>query len=723
MLTIVMMTTTMVTIMLRCLILTTILQLLVPIDAASWDTVCPDQCLCDLKKSPYIGKKLLKTLDCEGKELTKLPDDIPEDTQVLLLSGNLFTTINRDLPQLRKLLMIDLSNNTINKMGQHPIFEKIELLRWLNLGHNAISKLNHGGFSGLLNLEVLDISNNNISEIGDHAFGGLNNLHKLSLKNNNLQTINRSWFFGLSHLQELDISGNFLINLNDGDFNKTQRLQKLNLASNNVESISRRAFQGLETLEFLDLSDNNMETVPYISFTRFHKMVILTLDNNPITHLKMGDFDRVMVKELNVNNMPNLEYIDAKVFINMVELINLQLHDNPKLMHIDPQAFVKLPKLTRLYVHNNALLSLPVELLGNLPSLKLISFYNNPVYCDCNIYWIQQTLLNTTNMSSVEFQQADKIVCETPYQFAKHILTSVPLDKIPRVCAPTVIPFFRDKEQIPVTSTVSFSCRAIGVPTPNIHWILNTRKILNGTSNHSRLKLFNSGTLQIGHVKAKDAGTYACMATNAVSHDTASMVLGVHSTNIRIITQGVSSNFITITWNGTDQTVSSTQYKILWKSSISNHPPEVIHLRPYMRTYTVTDLIPNTLYQFCISFDNLGDKEILNCADIQTKQQMYIYRGIQKYNNMAVIAALTVTISTILSVCLGAVILRRYRMRKNYKEPEGTNYKVESMSNIPLDNIYHPPSTPLCTSRTSLISNAQPTSQSHVPGSSSQSQA
>ena len=130
-----------------------------------------------------------------------------------------------------------------------------------------------------------------------------------------------------------------------------------------------------------------------------------------------------------------------------------------------------------------------------------------------------------------------------------------------------------------------------------------------------------------------------------------------------------------------------------------------------MRTYTITKLEPHTDYEFCIAYEHHEEVNKLNCMNIETQSQMFVMHGIHRFSNMTVLIALSSTVTVILAVCLALVLIKRYRRRKAYKEPEGNastrvNYKVDTMSQIPLDNLYNPPSTPICTSRTSLIGSA-----------------
>ena len=408
--------------------------------------------------------------------------------------------------------------------------------------------------------------------------------------------------------------------------------------------------------------------------------------------------------------MPELRSVDKKSFMNLPDLTILQLHDNPKLAYLDAEAFVNLPNLKVLYMHNNALQALPRSPLKQAPKLEEVSIYHNPLRCDCNARWVREVIgqNETANVTQMHFAEPTRISCATPADMRGKLLKDLDVDSLPHKCPPTLIRFFNDSYQMEVGQTITYECRAIGVPQPHIHWILANGKVVNNTSNYSRVRLGAVGSLSVLQVKALDAGTYTCVATNSEDYRTTSTQLQVHSKDIHLLHKGVATNFITITWNGTDSTVFTSDYIILYRESGSDEEYGKIHLRPYMRTYTITNLKPLTSYEFCIAYQHNNEIVKLNCLDIKTKQNMYAMQGVRTVGNTTILLVVSSSFVLLFLLCLSISLVKRYLRRKAYKEPEGVNIsppdqRVGTMSQIPLDNLYNPPSTPICTSRTSLI--------------------
>ena len=87
------------------------------------------------------------------------------------------------------------------------------------------------------------------------------------------------------------------------------------------------------------------------------------------------------------------------------------------------------------------------------------------------------------------------------------------------------------------TNPITFSCKAIGEPVPNISWYFNGELI--HVSNASKYIISNSsnGTiiislLTIMNTQSSDVGRYTCFAENIIGNDQNSGVLTVNGKNI-----------------------------------------------------------------------------------------------------------------------------------------------------------------------------------------------
>lgn len=689
-----------------CTLITAFLQAALISCQPSTNDTCPEECQCLL--TILSDNTPQRTVDCAKKKLHSIPKDVSINTEALLLQENAIRSLPEHLSLLTSIKTLNLANNRIASLGPPSLLENLTSLHSLDLEHNNVEMLLHGSFTGLASLQELSLANNQIGAIESYAFEGADNLHMLSLEGNRLPELQHEWFANLPSLQFLSLARNQLHSINEPVFQALNSLTNLSLSGNLLNSLSADAFSGLAKLKQLDLSSNAFTHVNTAAFRVFDALNVLVFSHNPLDMLPRKAFSSLEIGEIHMSYMPELSLLDAGAFYDLPSLTVIDMHDNAKLSFIDPLAFVQVDSLEMLHLHNNNLRALPSSLLSELPNLQVVSFYNNPLQCDCNSRWIKVTEDGRAdNSTGINFINYDKFICHSPEELRGKLFKSLSLTKFAKVCSPSVIPFFNDSYQLELGQNIEYVCRAIGIPIPKIHWIMPDGKILNGTSNYSRVKLQSTGTLSIEHLKATDGGKYTCVASSSggTNYDTATSVLRLHNKDIQILDKGVATNFITVTWNGTGSTISTSDYFIMFKQKDAESEYHMIDLRPYMRTYTITNLKPHTVYEFCIAFRHQDAYQKLNCVDIQTKHQMFLMTGIRTMGNLSIFIAIVIITCMMCFLCAATMIIKKCIRRKSYQEPEGANVpaKVGNLSQIPLDNIYHPPSTPLFASTTSLI--------------------
>ena len=180
--------------------------------------VCPDRCSC------YHD---IKSVSCNGLQLSRIPNNIPADVKKLTLSGN------------------------------------------------SISRVRRYDFFGLTNLVELQIHSNNIESIDDGSFDSLGNLTSLYLNHNNLRRISRKTFSGLNdlkilYLMNVDKSGETLV-IEDGAFSMLQNLEILQIQFNRFLYFSDKLFSGLENLDIFSFSSELVSVISENAFAPFKK--------------------------------------------------------------------------------------------------------------------------------------------------------------------------------------------------------------------------------------------------------------------------------------------------------------------------------------------------------------------------------------------------------------------------------------------------------------------
>lgn len=234
----------------------------------------------------------------------------------------------------------------------------------------------------------------------------------------------------------------------------------------------------------------------------------------------------------------------------------------------------------------------------------------------------------------------------------------------------------------------------------------------------------------------------------------------------RLLVKGIASTFVAVTWNGTDVPGAmgtgrsrGVRYAIVYRESEieKNRDNSVskrietddddddpvykgrIDLRPYMRAFTVNNLRPLTHYEFCIGCeldDHPGvDKQERgapatphrrrffrsSCIRIRTTDdsgRAARFGGAE--NGVRVVFGMAVAITTVavLSLCGLLIVIRRIGRRVSYHEPPGRWNAAEDCVDvrrqrrdtpavrttlIPLTNLVELSSTPISSSKTSLL--------------------
>lgn len=138
---------------------------------------CPPRCECSAQ---------LRSVSCQRRRLTNIPEGIPTETQLLDLSKNRLRWVQAgDLAPYPRLEEVDLSENLIATLEPNA-FATLQSLKVLKLRGNQLKLVPMGAFAKLGNLTSLDLSENKMVILLDYTFQDLRNLKHLEVGDNDL---------------------------------------------------------------------------------------------------------------------------------------------------------------------------------------------------------------------------------------------------------------------------------------------------------------------------------------------------------------------------------------------------------------------------------------------------------------------------------------------------------------------------------------------------------
>lgn len=650
----------------------------------------------------------LTLVDCSYRNLSTLPADIPPGTHSLSLRGNSISVAEGHwfLPQFESLQRLDLSLNNISSLRSLMDVPAWMSLRYLDLAHNCIWSLERGVFDRAPKLSHLDLSHNLIRFLEDGCFSGLDGLAYLSLRNNQIARLSSATFDTLRGLTSVRLDNSEIGDSSSEDVIAAPLLpssaEDVTTSTNEIKYVRSHSLSNLDRLRKIDISFNFIRSVVgLVALTSMRSLTDVTFDGNLIDRLSRPlDFQpssSSSVRELSLCRMPRLSVVDEGAFLDLEDLEVLWLCENPRLIYIHPFALTRVSRLRVLDLRGNGLSAISEDLVLASASLELVRISENPLHCDCNARWISRFVdVETGSSASTNSPhrnwtfgnvsgEEDVPVCDSPAD--KHSISLRDLDfrSLPEHCRPVVVPLFVGSALHEIGSSATFSCRSIGLPLPKIHWILPSGRVVNGTPNDSRIRFESSGTLTVNHVKPTDYGTYTCLASNPKGYDAASVRLSIYASGVQILVKSVSSNFVSVTWNGTDSTISTANYVIIhWPTARGDNYGDYgrIPLRPYMRAFTVTNLDPRTSYEFCIAcerVDSDGASEKISCISVSTKDYPAARVGISSLLDDSLAAEFLTVAALVLTIVLVLVVVGRFRRRRrSYREPRGFRLEKES---------------------------------------------
>ncbi|KAM4746888.1 leucine-rich repeat neuronal protein 3 [Rhinophrynus dorsalis] len=617
---------------------------------------CPHSCSCEVR--PWFTPRSLYiealTVDCNALDLYSIPDRLPANTQVLLLQANNIEEIKSSDNFPVNLTGLDLSQNNLSSMVNIN-FTNTQKILSVYLEENKLTELTDECFSGLKHLQELYINHNLISTISTKAFAGIGNLLRLHLNSNRLQVINSVWFEAIPSLEILMIGENPIVKIEDMNFKPLINLRSLVLAGINLTEIPDNAFVGLETLESISFYDNRFVQVPSVALQKALNLKFLDLNKNPIRRIQRGDFSNMLhLKELGINNMPELVSIDSLAIENLPDLRKIEATNNPKLSYIHPNAFYRLPKLETLMLNSNSLSAVYRNTIEALPNLKEISIHSNPIRCDCVIRWINM------NKTSIRFMEPDSLSCVEPPEFQGLNVRQIHFREMMEICLPLIAPqSFPSDLDLHTGSSVFLHCRATAEPEPEIYWITPSGSKLLPNMASDLFFVHSEGTLEINNISLSEAGLYTCVAKNLVGLDLKTIMITVGGSfpmevngSLKINIKEVQSNSVMVSWKSKSKILKSSVQLAAFLKTEYTETVRNVRMPSDVKQYNLTHLNPLTEYKICIDAPNIYQQGIKQCVNVTTKGM----DTIMKKNELINTTALIITFGCLFGIITAAYI-------------------------------------------------------------------
>ncbi|XP_069771742.1 slit homolog 2 protein-like [Narcine bancroftii] len=256
--------------------------------------------------------------------------------------------------------------------------------------------------------EVLLLGFNSIESVSLSSFKNLSKLHDLDLSHNRIKHLEAD---SPLLVEKVDLSSNALTSL--PDFSKLTNLRKLIMDHNQIDVLQEGVFNPLRKLESFSIRGNAVSDIPDHIFDPLEELRHLTLSANKIQEFPSGLLD------------------------NLVKLVALD-------------------------ISSNSLCTVPPDFFRN-NSLFLVSLYNNPWCCDCDIQYLFEWIRDhgDTVLSSDGSFDDSAAYCRAPPE-----LRGVPLIQvsIQNRCIGTSPP----STSVPATSPPSTSVPATSPPSTSV---------------------------------------------------------------------------------------------------------------------------------------------------------------------------------------------------------------------------------------------------------------
>lgn len=409
--------------------------------ASAGGVVCPNVCKCE--------DEVLRA-NCSGSGIEVVPIQLNPDLHVMDLSRNKITQLHYAFTFYANLRTLDVSKNRIKNVGSGN-FKTQTVLSFLNLSSNSIDVLAKDTFEGLRELSQLDLSNNRLESINQYAFKELHNLAVLRLNGNQLDYFEDDTFKSTPKLAALYIDDNSFIEIpsslsdlvglkilsmsrnlieviEDDKVPNLHELHTLILVQNLIFEIQPTGFENIPKLDHLDLSDNNLTVLPTAQLTKLTRLTNLKLNGNSFRYIPPVAFRGLFhLKYLMLNRLEFLTFIDARAFVDNINLEKVSLDYNYNIKSLPTRLFHGNPKLRYVSVRYNSIKFLVASHFP-LDQLAELRVGGNPLDCNCSMGWLWKILHESDQQSRINISSVQEEVPNLPMPIVAKRINDLKLD-------------------------------------------------------------------------------------------------------------------------------------------------------------------------------------------------------------------------------------------------------------------------------------------------------
>ncbi|RXN00615.1 Matrix-remodeling-associated protein 5 [Acipenser ruthenus] len=537
---------------------------------------CPHPCACYLPTEVH----------CTFRSLIQVPARIPKHVERINLGFNTINSITESsLAGLRKLELLMIHGNDIHNIP-NAVFKDLISLQVLKMSYNKVKVITGQTFQGLSSLMRLHVDNNKIEFIHPDAFSGMTSLRLVHLEGNLLQQLHPNTFatfsflqyFKMSTVRHLYLSDNAIRTLPSEMFRTLPLLENVYLHGNpwtcdcrlnwllnwnkNTGGVLKckkdKAYEGGQMCPMCSkpkqLTKKEIMQLDDVSCTR-------PTIQSPLKHSTSSPGED---NESELMSMEEYQEPFGNVTLNMTDEHGNKIDLNCRINSPSDSTKIKWDHINPQQIAINMTLSLDVECSIDRERYeklwKLIAYYSEvPVHLEKEIMLSKEPHLSfrykqdiekdayyftgaviainrkiqrfevlkngTFVIQNAQLQDRGQYLCTVQNQYGvdKMIVTLIVLAQQPRM----LVSRYQDVT-VYLGDTANMECRAQGLPTPQISWILPDRTIMRAaTQTGSRIMLFENGTLSVTSTNFPDRGIYKCIASNAAGADSLSVRLHV----------------------------------------------------------------------------------------------------------------------------------------------------------------------------------------------------